>query len=131
MMTEQKKNTSRFTIQFNPCDGQHVQVTEILNMQGRKKAQFIVNAVMCYEASINQSAQTLSEEQSFHFRIKAIVQQLLSEDPSFKRTESSQTLSDIEKPKRKILQTELLQNDIEISDEDVGLINDMISELRK
>lgn len=41
---------TRFTIQFSRTDPSHLQVTEILNRQGRRsKAQYIVNAVLHYE----------------------------------------------------------------------------------
>ncbi len=46
-MTE-KKEVCKFTIQFNPADPQHAQTIDILNQQGRRKAQFITNAVMHY-----------------------------------------------------------------------------------
>lgn len=44
----QKKDGSKFTIQFNPADPQHAQTIDILNQQGRRKAQFIANAVIHY-----------------------------------------------------------------------------------
>lgn len=43
-----KKDPYKFTIQFNGGDPSHLQIAEMLNQQGRKKAQFIVNAVMHY-----------------------------------------------------------------------------------
>lgn len=43
-----KKEGNKFTIQFNPADPQHAQTIDILNQQGRRKAQFIANAVMHY-----------------------------------------------------------------------------------
>lgn len=43
-----KKDLYKFTIQFNSGDPQHQQTSEILNRQGRRKAQFLVNAVMHY-----------------------------------------------------------------------------------
>ena len=44
----EKKEQWKFTIQFNPSDPCHRQTSEILNQQGRRKAQFIANAVMHY-----------------------------------------------------------------------------------
>lgn len=44
----EKKDEYRFTIQFSPADPGHKQVAEILNKLGRRKAQYIVNAVLCY-----------------------------------------------------------------------------------
>ena len=43
-----KKDIYKFTIQFNSGDPQHQQVAEILNRQGRRKAQFLVNTVLHY-----------------------------------------------------------------------------------
>lgn len=43
-----KKDPYKFTIQFNGADPTHIQTAKILNQQGRRKAQFIVNAVMHY-----------------------------------------------------------------------------------
>lgn len=43
-----KKEPGRFTIGFNAADPAHQAVVELLNRQGRRKAQFIVNAVQHY-----------------------------------------------------------------------------------
>lgn len=43
-----KKEPCKFTVQFNPSDPCHQQTVSILNQQGRRKAQFIVNAIMHY-----------------------------------------------------------------------------------
>lgn len=43
-----KKDIYKFTIQFSGGDPQHQQVAEILNQQGRRKAQFLVNTVLHY-----------------------------------------------------------------------------------
>lgn len=43
-----KKDLYKFTIQFNSGDPQHQQTAEILNQQGRRKAQFLVNAILHY-----------------------------------------------------------------------------------
>ena len=43
-----KKDIYKFTIQFSSGDPQHQQVAEILNRQGRRKAQFLVNTVLHY-----------------------------------------------------------------------------------
>lgn len=44
----EKKDIYKFTIQFNSGDPQHQKVAEVLNQQGRRKAQFIVNTVLHY-----------------------------------------------------------------------------------
>ena len=43
-----KKDPGKFTIRFNIADPQQQAVAELLNRQGRYKAQFITNAVMRY-----------------------------------------------------------------------------------
>ncbi|WP_326975275.1 hypothetical protein [Caproicibacter sp. BJN0012] len=43
-----KRNPGKFTIGLNTMDPSHRQVIDILNQQGRRKAQFIVNAVLHY-----------------------------------------------------------------------------------
>ena len=44
----EKKDAFRFTVQFNAGDPSHQQVAAILNEQGRRQAQFLVNAVIHY-----------------------------------------------------------------------------------
>lgn len=43
-----KKDLYKFTIQFSEGDPLHQQTADILNRQGRRKAQFLVNAVQHY-----------------------------------------------------------------------------------
>lgn len=43
-----KKDPGKFTIRFNICDPQHKAVIDLLNRQGRSKAQFLVSAVLHY-----------------------------------------------------------------------------------
>ena len=43
-----KKDPGKFTIRFNICDPQHKAVVDLLNRQGRSKAQFLVSAVLHY-----------------------------------------------------------------------------------
>ena len=44
-----KKNPYRFTIQFDKNDINHQEVTMLLNIEGRKAAQFIANAIIHYK----------------------------------------------------------------------------------
>ena len=48
MFMAEKKDPSKFTIGFNRQDPQHRIVIDLINQQGRRKAQFIVNAVLHY-----------------------------------------------------------------------------------
>lgn len=43
-----KKDPGKFTIRLNICDPQHKAVIDLLNRQGRSKAQFLVSAVLHY-----------------------------------------------------------------------------------
>lgn len=40
-----KKDPGKFTIRFNICDPQHKAVIDLLNRQGRSKAQFLVGSI--------------------------------------------------------------------------------------
>lgn len=43
-----KKDPGKFTVRFNVADPQQREVVELLNQQGRSKAQFLTNAVQHY-----------------------------------------------------------------------------------
>lgn len=45
---DSKKDPGKFTVRFNICDPQHKAVVDLLNQQGRSKAQFLTNAVLHY-----------------------------------------------------------------------------------
>ena len=47
-MDNGKKNAHKFTLQLNYADPQHRKAIDILNKHGRRKGQFIVNAVLHY-----------------------------------------------------------------------------------
>ncbi len=49
----EKKKPGRFTLQFNLEDPQQRTVSELLEQQGRHKAQFITSAVLLYTRSPN------------------------------------------------------------------------------
>lgn len=78
----EKKEQNKFTIQFNPADPAHRQTVDILNQQGRRKAQFIVSAVQHYlhcpeTPDIPQAAPVDTRS------IEDIVRRILAEKPSF------------------------------------------------
>lgn len=43
-----KKDPGKFTVRFNEADPQQKMVIDLLNKQGRYKAQFLVNAILHY-----------------------------------------------------------------------------------
>ena len=48
ILMAEKKNKGRFTIQFNPSDPHQLKVAELLEQQGRHKAQFLTSVVLHY-----------------------------------------------------------------------------------
>ena len=80
-----KKDPAKFSIRFNAADPHQVEVIDLLNKQGRYKAQFITNAVRHYvRCSSNPDQQlraSLSDEQ-----IVRIVQNCLSKQPPAQQT---------------------------------------------
>ena len=87
-----KKDKSRFTIQFSETDPSHIQVIDILNRQGRRsKAPYIVSAVLHYEkfaiTPVCQPAQPVTDVRM----IEAFVRRLFAEMESviIKKTERS------------------------------------------
>lgn len=74
---EKKKTPGRFTIQFNLSDPKQFSVSELLEHQGRHKAQFIANAVLhyihCPETSDISAPQPVDRE-----LLEAIVLEILN-----------------------------------------------------
>ncbi len=72
-----KNNPGKFTVQFSLADPCHRQTADILNGQGRRKAQFIVNAVMHY---INCSeTPNISQPVIDNSLIESIVRRIMEE----------------------------------------------------
>lgn len=61
-----KKDPGKFTVRFNLHDPQQRQAAELLNQQGRSKAQFIANAVLSYasgQVPVPQGTPAMDSEQ--------------------------------------------------------------------
>lgn len=72
-----KKDPGKFTIRFNLCDPQQRQAAELLNRQGRSKAQFIANAVLYYAGGIQAPA---SQEASLNSeQLRQLVENVLAQ----------------------------------------------------
>lgn len=85
-----KKDLYKFTIQFSEGDPLHQQTAAILNQQGRRKAQFLVNAVMHYlhckeTPDIPQSAPVDVDA------IEAIVRRIMEEEKEKPLANSSES----------------------------------------
>ncbi|MBE5040540.1 hypothetical protein [Ructibacterium gallinarum] len=57
----QKKNPSRFSIQFDLNNPEHKKVIEILSAKGRNKAQYIADAILCFESNSRNLEETVTE----------------------------------------------------------------------
>ena len=85
----EKKDPYKFTIQFNPSDPTHQQTAVLLNRQGRRKAQFLVNTVMHY-IHCSQTPDIPQTPPMDTALIETIVRKVLkdqSEEPQIKKTE--------------------------------------------
>ena len=73
-----KRFIGRFCIQFNSADARHVQVVEILEAQGRRKAQFIAEAVLHY-ANCSESPEIKPQQNPAMLRkiIEGVVRECL------------------------------------------------------
>lgn len=77
-----KKSPGRFTLNFNVEDPKQLAVVNILNRQGRTKAQFITDAILHYMNCPESPAIELPSPQIDEERIKQIVCSLLQEQVS-------------------------------------------------
>ena len=85
----EKKDPYKFTIQFNPSDPTHQQTAVLLNRQGRRKAQFLVNTVMHY-IHCSQTPDIPQTPPMDTALIETIVRKVLKdqrEEPQIKKTE--------------------------------------------
>lgn len=57
----EKKNPSRFSIQFDLNNPEHKRVIEVLSGKGRNKAQYIADAVLYFESNSRSLEGTVTE----------------------------------------------------------------------
>ncbi len=74
-----KKSPGRFTLNFNVEDPKQLAVVNILNRQGRTKAQFITEAILHYMNCPESPAIDIPSPQMDEERIRQIVRALLKE----------------------------------------------------
>ena len=85
MAMDGKKDPGKFIIRFNLADPQQRRAAELVNRQGRSKAQFIANAVLCYadgQASAPQGALPVDSGQ-----VRQLVEEILSQRLNLPREE--------------------------------------------
>ena len=63
-----KKQKFRFTLQFDKHDTEHQKVVEILNEKGKKKSQYIVQAILSYSNNKN----TMLSKADLNYIIKEV-----------------------------------------------------------
>ena len=63
-----KKQKFRFTLQFDKNDTEHQKVVEILNEKGKKKSQYIVQAILSYSNNKN----TMLSKADLNYIIKGV-----------------------------------------------------------
>ena len=81
----EKKYCGRFCIQFNSADPRHLQVVELLEGQGRRKANFIAEAVLHYTGE-SQSNTAGINPAALKSMVSAIVRECLKKESSDKNT---------------------------------------------
>ena len=91
----EKKDAFRFTVQFNAGDPSHKQVVAILNEQGRRKAQFLVNAVAHY-INCPESPEATAAPRIDRQTVEQLVREVLSNmQPESTSTTEENTPGDI------------------------------------
>jgi len=85
----EKRNIGRFCIQFNNADPRHLQVVELLEAQGRRKAQFIAEAVLHYiNYSGSQEGYTQQDTDALKRTVEKIVREYLKAKPDASAAEA-------------------------------------------
>lgn len=122
-----KKNLYRFTIGFNPGDPTHRQVVELLNQQGHRKAQFLVNAVLHYVhcpkildiPEVDAGAPVMGEKD-----MEMLIVRILEDRGYFK--EKSETVT----PAAAVAGSPLAERSHELGSTDVAAIADTLAAFR-
>ena len=80
-MAAERKTKGRFTIQFNMADPQQVSAAELLEQQGRHKAQFLTNAIRVYMGEQGTAVRNSSQE-DLEKRVRELVEQYIAHPKS-------------------------------------------------
>lgn len=83
-----KKQPGRFTLQFNVEDPQQKTVSELLEQQGRHKAQFITSAVLQYMQPVMPNASTVDPLTSDKDMLLRMLLSIIEKNPQFTGTPS-------------------------------------------
>ena len=117
----QKKDVGKFTIQFNPIDPCHQRVIELLNSQGRRKAQFIANAITHYI----HCSQTPDIPQDISYDIKDMVVEAVNQ--YMRNKEKHEQNRDSIKTKTESSSTSIAYDDMPFDENDIKAIAETMS----
>ena len=117
----QKKDVGKFTIQFNPVDPCHQRVIELLNSQGRRKAQFIANAITHYI----HCSQTPDIPQDISYDIKDMVVEAVNQYMRNKEKDEQNRASI--KTKTESGSTSIVYDDMPFDENDIKAIAETMS----
>lgn len=123
-----KKSISRFCIQFNEQDTHHQQVVDILNAQGRHKAQFIATAILHY-IHCEETPNIPQDDTRLRQTVESIVQEVLERCDGISKMQHS--LPSEEVPLRKIHRSAGISTNMEkLDNETLSAIRDSLSAFR-
>lgn len=91
MSMKGKKKPGRFTLQFNLEDPQQRTVSELLEQQGRHKAQFITSAILRYIQCPNPQEGSSSKPVINNDMLEQMLLSILEKHPQFASISSSGT----------------------------------------
>lgn len=121
IVMSQKKDVGKFTIQFNPVDPCHQRVIELLNSQGRRKAQFIANAITHYI----HCSQTPDIPQDISYDIKDMVVEAVNQ--YMRNKEKDEQNRDSIKTKTESGSTSIVYDDMPFDENDIKAIAETMS----
>jgi len=81
----ERKNPGRFTLQFSMEDPQQRRAAEILGQQGRRKAQFLTNAILLYIKHPNGPGYSAAPGRIDMDTLKQMMMDILQNDPQLSR----------------------------------------------
>lgn len=127
-----KRHIGRFCIQFSSADSRHLQVVELLEAQGRRKAQFIADAVLHYincKESPDTDTRPEPDAAMFKARVAAIVREIMRQEQSVRPiAESDASDAAVKLPVADVISADVRG---EVLDEDLfASIRESISTLR-
>lgn len=123
----EKKTSSRFCIQFNDKDSHHLQVMEILNAQGRHKAQYIAAAVLHY-INCRETPAAPQDDAALRQAVESMVVEFLKKQNTFPEVQNHPVEDKI--PKKVRQSSEIGMDNSELDANTMDAIRDSITAFR-